>query len=416
MRKGELSMINQITVTFDGGTSLTKIIYRVIRNGKLEGIKHLTNSPEIIKLIERPKQEGIIGNIGGWIQLPPKKENEYYAIGKMAKKKGATSSVKKLKYEGFIPKILAAIGEIAVKENLGENFGLNLYSLLPYSEFENRQELEKALRIKLKLFWFAGKRIKPELKLYRCYPEGLGVALEAKRKLGVEQWKAKRIGILIFGYKNLSWLLFEDGIFCHEESYSNEEGFAKLLNSAADLLPGISKEEIQDAIVTEKQEYVNRKKLARETKLITKVKTLRLIKDTSKSGKIESEKRIQKALTSSLLQYWELILNFLYEVGASSVDTIYYAGGSGIFVEEKLREYSVEEKVEIQSVSQLENLVSEMGKLPALTEVLGLKEYQLEKFISQNLELRAEDCWNLFANMTKYFEEISQQELATQSA
>ena len=321
-----------------------------------------------------------------------------------------------MKYEGFLPKILAAIGEIALREKITEKFDLNLYLLLPYSEYENRQELEQVLRKQLKLYWLAENRTQANLKFYQCYPEGLGVALEVRRKLGIKRWKSKRIGIFVLGYRNANWLLFEEGVFSQEESQSSSDGASRLLDFAASSLPGISREEIQDAIVTETEEYVNREKQNREKRLITKVKWSRLIKDRSKSGKIESENRIKVALRAAKLQYWELISSFLYEVGAGSVDTIYYAGGSGIFIEDKLREYSGQEKVKIQSASELQNLNNESIKLPALTEVLGLEGYELEKFISQNLELRSEDCWDLFANVTKYFEESSQQELATQSA
>ena len=246
-----------VIATFDGGTSLSKIIYRVIKDGTAEKVKYLSISPEVIRLIEPPAVDVFGEEMGGWVQLPPKKAKEYYAVGKLAKDKGATSSIRRLKYEGFVPKILAAIGAIVAREKIAEKFSLDLYVLLPYSEYGNRQELESSLQKALKLYWFANQQLRTMLNNYRCYPEGLGIGLEVRRRLGIGRWKAEKIGILLFGYRNTSWLVFEKGVFSQSLSSSTPYGFCHLLDLAASLIPGVSREEIQDAIVTEREEYVN---------------------------------------------------------------------------------------------------------------------------------------------------------------
>ncbi len=400
-------MSEKMILTFDGGTSLSKIIYRIIKDGKSSLVKYLTSYPEVIKLISPPKKNNFGEEKTGWVQLSPKRAQQYYAVGKLAKDLGATSSIRRLKYEGFVPKILATIGEIATREKLSERFNLDLYLLLPYSEYENRSDLESTLSKALKLFWCGNSRIKANLDEYRCYPEGLGIALEVRRRLE-KSWKAKRIGILIFGYRNTSWLVFEKGVFSQSLSKSTNYGFFHLLDFVASLIPGVSREEIQDAIVTKTIEYVDRSAQKRRKQLTTSVDWKSLVKETFKETLSQKILRNEAALSNGKLQYWELINSLLYEVAAHQVDTIYYGGGGSIFIKDKLREYCQNENTPIISSSELNRIDTEVKTLPPLRQVLNLSQIELESFIAQNLDLRAADAWHLFANITDYHSELTE--------
>ncbi len=397
-------MSDRIKISFDGGTSLTKIIYQVFKNDRKGKIYHATWQPEVLKLMEAPRANNFSAN-AGWVQLSPKKAKEYYAVGKRAKNLGMNSSIRRLKYEGFVPKILAAVGDIVAKFELTERIDVDLYSLLPYSEYENRQALEKALRQALRAYWYGGKKIRASLDNYCCYPEGLGIALEIRRRLSKPVWSKKKIGILIFGYRNTSWLVFEDGVFSQTASATTSYGFWHLLDFAASSIPGVSREEIQDAIYSETVEYIDRKQQKRFKRLETKINWKRLVKETNSEAINSCIAKTEKALNNGKLQYWELLSNLLYEVQAPTVDTIYYAGGSGLFIRDKLVSYCSEEKIPLVSSLELEQITSDVKILPPLSQVLDLSQIELQSFTSQNLELRYKDNWFLFTNITNYHDQ-----------
>lgn len=404
-------------VLFDGGTSLTKILYRVFRNGLPENLKHLVAQPEVIRLKDTTFIQSIgelSSQISGWVQLPPKKENKYYAVGKIAKDLGATSSIRTLKHEAFVPKILAAVAAIAHMENIAaDTFTLNLWCLLPYSEYSNREELEKSLSRALKGYWIKDYRIKADLRLYNCYPEGVGLALELRRRLGIEEWKKqKKVALLIFGYRNTTCLFFENGIFSQLLSTSSDYGFYHLLDFAAHKLPGISREKIQEAIVTVTSQYLDVQQQKKRSTLLTKVDSSWLLKEIPLDQQASKKKKIEAALNAAKFHYWELIVKFLKEIDCSEVNAMYYGGGSGIFIKDKLSQYCQERDLPLLSSSELNSLKSSAHSLIPLREILKLKSYEEESFIAQNLELRFADVWNLCINATNYEPEYFQERSA----
>ena len=94
----------------------------------------------------------------------------------MAREYKAMSRLKPLKVEIMIPKLMAVIGAIAEKENLGNEIVLDLGVLLPYGELESRQELIRSLSKSLKGFYFRDKKITVKLEGLNVIPEASGVA------------------------------------------------------------------------------------------------------------------------------------------------------------------------------------------------------------------------------------------------
>ena len=146
-------------LSLDPGTSMTKMVYRVLSEISYKS-ELLCMEPELIKIskdsldlyesgqMNRPNPEN-----EAWIEY----NEEYYAVGFLAQKYfEARINFLELKYENAIPKTLAAVGAIAIREALKSNFDLSLGLLLPYGEWEDRERLEMGLTKALSSFSFRG--------------------------------------------------------------------------------------------------------------------------------------------------------------------------------------------------------------------------------------------------------------------
>jgi len=391
-------MNSKLTVTFDGGTSLSKILYKVVRDGKIYASKYLVMHPEVMELVEPIQSDNLeMGQIQqrSWIQLPPKKAKHFYAVGKLAKTRLATASIRKLKHDLLIPKILAAIGAIATIEKLQPKFELDLLVLLPLGEYDSKDVLETALKRMLKYYWYRGNPIKVALNNYRCYPEGLGIALEINRQIGIKAWKSKVIGILVFGYRNISWLLFSGGNLIRAKSKTTDYGFYHLLDCVVQKLSGITREELQDAIVTKIERYRDVEKGENRSRVVTNIEIEKILKEVTPAGRKKEVKKIKNALDIGILENWKLIEEFLYEVNSFAADEIYYCGGTGVFLKNKLSEYYLEKNVSVYSADWCNS-----PQRKTLIETLGLSGIELDRFIAQNLETRFSDCWHLLDNLS----------------
>ncbi|WP_256874743.1 hypothetical protein [Nostoc sp. C057] len=104
-----------------------------------------------------------------------------------------------LKYENAIPKTLAAVGAIAIRDSLKANFDLSLGLLLPYGEWEDRERLERGLTKALSSFSFRGKQFCINLINFQCLPEGGGLILTRSKKLGTDFNKVN-IAVVMLGF------------------------------------------------------------------------------------------------------------------------------------------------------------------------------------------------------------------------
>ena len=166
---------SKLTLVGDLGTSLSKVLYRVGRNGS---VKHLTMDAQHLIL-----DADLIGNLNKSSEFGRPEDNAWlqmdaldcHLVGRLAQEYRATTSIKSLKYESIVPKILAIVGAIAVKEKLSHSLKLDLAVLLPYGEFSNSLELEKELQESTSEFKFQGDTYQVDLQKYRFCPEGSGI-------------------------------------------------------------------------------------------------------------------------------------------------------------------------------------------------------------------------------------------------
>ncbi|WP_220186634.1 hypothetical protein [Nostoc sp. ATCC 53789] len=185
-----------LMLSLDPGTSMTKMVYRVLSEIPYKS-ELLCMEPELIKIskdsldlyesgqMNRPNPEN-----EAWIEY----NGEYYAVGFLAQKYfEARINFLELKYENAIPKTLAAVGAIAIRDSLKANFDLSLGLLLPYGEWEDRERLERGLTKALSSFSFRGKQFCINLINFQCLPEGGGLILTRSKKLGTDFNKMNKL-------------------------------------------------------------------------------------------------------------------------------------------------------------------------------------------------------------------------------
>ena len=99
------------------------------------------------------------------------------------------------------------MGVIAESNNLNpKKISLQLAVLLPWNEYEDREKFYNKLKQYLSSFVFRGLSYSVELDKFICRPEGGGLAAIHTRKKGKEWQQDKKLGILMFGHRNIAIL------------------------------------------------------------------------------------------------------------------------------------------------------------------------------------------------------------------
>lgn len=396
--------MDKLSIGYDPGTSLTKILYQV---GDSQ-IKYLTMFPEIVPISASSVQGSASSRVGkpedkAWVRLT--KKGEYLAVGQLARNHRATVSMKNLKYEWLVPKILAAVGAIATKEGLTKSFELELGILLPYSEYPNREELETDLTKSLKGFFFQQHYYQVKLNRCVCLPEGLGLVYSTINQTGVKRFQNQTLACLMFGYRNTSLLLFQNGTLSKERSSTSKLGFYNLIDQITAKVSGLEREEVQSSIMTVSRREYDWDKVAWNQEVVTNFAVEDLIKSRS-TDKSEKEKAaIASAIETGTWQYWKLLEAWLYESlpPLRQLDSVICCGGALAFLRTHL-------EGDLKGV----DLYYPEKEQQQLVTALSLDEYEQEKFQQQNLALRFVDVWGMFIQTFNY--NISSQSNVIESA
>lgn len=388
---------SKLTIVCDHGTSLTKVLYRVGRNGQP---KHLTMDAQLLKLdanvIENLQQTSRLGKPehNAWLQMD---NCSCYMVGRLAREYRASTSIKSLKYESIVPKILSVVGAIAVKEKLAEHIKLDLALLLPLGESSNNSELEKELAESISKFKFQGNSIGVDLQRYRCQPEGYGIASNLLKLCSLEAVQAQTFAVLMFGYRNTSLLLFKDGTLSFDNSETTNLGFYNFSDRIIKKTSGLTREDIQSAIYTCKENIINHKTALGEERLITKIVVEELVKSRDKQRAEVEKSRIETAISNSKREYWQLLEGWLDEVLPTQrqLDKLVYTGGTSGFFRQELNDYLSDKysDIEVSSTELIER---------SLQLELKLSKIGLNRFKRQQLALRFADAWGLFVDFARY--------------
>lgn len=204
------------TITFDAGTSNSKIIARFrSKEYPYEWVeRHFVVSPFVRVLTADTYHSQLewceysIGPAGVVSYInPSNNERVYWEIGQTATRPGLLS-VGDRKFESLLAKILGFMGYLISQEaDATDLVELELGTLLPLDEIEDRQTLAKWLRHILQPnvgFEYNGETIRNvQINKIDCKPEGFGVFWGCSAK-------KERTGVMIIGHSDSTWLYFEN--------------------------------------------------------------------------------------------------------------------------------------------------------------------------------------------------------------
>lgn len=389
--------VSRLTIVCDHGTSLTKVLYRIGRSGQP---KYLTMDTQMLKLnVDTvtnllPNLEFSKPEHNAWLQL---NDNSCYLVGRLAREYRASTSIRSLKYESIVPRILAVVGAIAIKEKLSKQINLDLALLLPFGESSNNAELEKELRESISKFQFQTDNYQVELQRYRCRPEGYGIASNLLKLHHLKGDRAQNFAILMFGYRNTSLLLFKDGTLSLSDSETTNLGFYNFSDLIIKKTSGLTREDIKSAIHTNRENIINYKTALGEERLVTKIEVGELLKSRNKERAKVEKTKIETAISNSTREYWQLLESWMDEVlpTQKQLDKLIYTGGTSGFFRQELNDYFVA-KYSDEQVSSTLKIEQEL-----LFE-LNLGKIESSRLRQQQLPLRFADAWGLFVDFARY--------------
>ena len=388
-----------LKLVVDPGTSLSKILY-VVNEGT---VKWMTMGAEYLTLPSASaKSLPIDSGMGqpednAWVRLS--KSGECHAVGLAASNYRGTSSIKKLKHESLIFKILGTVGAIAQTEKLGNNFKLELGILLPYSEYLLEHDWSAELKTALASFYFQTQRFKIKLARYSCKPEGYGIAKFTNRCELADYFHQGNTAVIMLGYRNTSCLFFRRGTVSKPESGTTDLGFYTLLDKLIDKAPGLSRSDILKAIANQFEEsygrtgnnqtYFNYKEFS------AMIDFGSLVKADSVELRQKKTEKLEKDYSTSLQEYWIILENWLEELlpRATEIDAFVFAGGSSDLLSSRFRNYTIS-----LGVKNFDNSASEELK----KYLLHSKDPRKERFMKEALAVRFADAWGFFVSFAEY--------------
>lgn len=324
---------DRLIVVIDPGTSLSKILY-VINDGT---VKWMTMGAEALTLPAASASSLPIDNGMGrsedntWVRLS--KEGECHLLGFVASNYRANTSIKKLKHESLLFKILGTIGAIAQREKLGSSFDLELGVLLPFNEYGLAASNEADIKSALASFYFQDKRLRVRLRDFLSKPEGYGVAKRTASCIDTPYFHEGNTAIVMLGYRNTSCLFFRRGTVSKRESGTTDLGFYTLLDKLIEKFPFFERQDILKAIKINFSESWartgnNQTYFTYSEKTILDFATL--VKQKSDDDASSKEAEIKEAYNICLAEYWSLLKNWLDEIlpRTLEIDAFVFAGGS----------------------------------------------------------------------------------------
>ena len=388
-----------LKLVVDPGTSLSKILY-VVDEGT---VKWMTMGAEYLTLpTESAKSLPIDSGMGqpednAWVRLS--KSGECHAVGFVASNYRATVSIKKLKHESLPFKILAAVGAIAQREKLGNNFKLKLGILLPYSEYRLEHDWSSELKTALASFYFQDRLFKVKLTSFSCKPEGYGIAKFTNRCESADYFHQGNTAVVMLGYRNTSCLFFRRGTVSKPESGTTDLGFYTLLDKLIEKVPSLSRSDILKAMSSEYEETYgrvgkNQTYFSYKESLAT-INFADLVQADSPELVEKEMAKIKNNYDVSLDEYWSLLKNWLEETlpRTNEIDAFVLAGGSYDLISACFSNY-------------VDNLSAQYFCCDSANE---LKKYLLygkdprkERFMKESLAVRFADVWGFFVPFANY--------------
>ena len=375
------SKITTLTLVIDPGTSCTKSIYLKGRRGKP---KYSIASSVICPTAIAPKAEET------YVKLPD--EEQYYLVGESAVQAKVQLSIRQLKSESLIPKALGIIGQIAQSESLPNQFKLKLTLLLPMSEANDQEFVQSELSKALQNFNYSGVDYQIEESSIGFRPEGSGVYSYLSRTMNADTIKNQTCAYLMFGYRNTSLLLIENGRLNYRSSHSTDLGFYNYLDLVAEYSSGLYRQDIQKAIISEAIYGVGENCQQVVRGFTSQIRIEDLIRSTNAKYREREQAAISAAMKRANGEYWQLLFRWLQEMlpPLGQLDRIIYCGGSTSFIETPIQQFFQDWNGELLNTDAMSI---------QMLEKLNLSPIAQSKFIEQYLPIRLADAWGEFVKL-----------------
>jgi len=361
-----------LMLTLDPGSSDTKIIWRLTPFKP----ELLMMSPEVFevaresidlyksKRLASPEPEN-----EAWVES----EGSYYAVGFLAQNYFNVRAITTgLKYELAIVKVLAAVGAIALKEGLPEDFELVLAMPLPFSEWEDRAVFEREVRKALASFSFCDKPLEVKLKTFVCVPEGGGHAMARAERIGAA-FNQINMMTLMLGYRDISAVQLNRGV---TTGVTEPIGLEKMLLMVQNWTSGSnSPERMRQLIET----------IHRAGKDIKAKNFSHLGLSKKAERRAEEINRMVEAVKNARTEYWALVARFLINEIPSNIEQIVIGGGTADYLKPELQRFLAQNfpQVTVSWSAELEEDVrvsfnlspSDKALCARLTDAYGLSAF-----------------------------------------
>ena len=362
-----------IVVTFDAGTSDSKIIAR-FRSAEYPFDvveRYFVVSPFVRVLTPHSYRERLeyaedaMGTSGILSYIDPSNnERVYWEVGETAARPGLLP-VGDRKFENLLAKILGFLGYLVTQEiDKTEKVELDLGILLSLDEIGDRSILAQWLRQILQPdvgFDYNGVPIRNvQIKTMNCKPEGYGVFKEYSST-------HQTTGVLVIGHSDSSWLFFERGLLNNKLSTTLPE--TGMHDFIRELSFPISYERTAAKVLAEAGSSLNPQVLAQLTQT---------------KGDFEIQ-QLQKAIQEAKPQYWASRRSQLKFLGDVNVDQVLVSGGTAHYF-----------------ATELNALLKELFGVPVNNCTPLMKEFGERFQLSKKgyLPHRFADCFGYYKSLT----------------
>ncbi len=220
-----------VFAAIDLGSSITKVFF--LKQGKSQPLVMSSETawiqPE--QLDELAVNNSAATEYSAWLQLG----EEMVAVGQCAQNFGGDSGLVERKQQRAIYKVLAVLGVLRDKLELPTSFVANIAVMLPITEFKDRLKVQEAIKVGASNFAFRGQTCSINLHNCMILPEAFGLYTACKNNLkqrGIEP-STRAIFVLMFGHRNLSVLVFQNGVLQTGKSSSDGPGFFEAVKAGA---------------------------------------------------------------------------------------------------------------------------------------------------------------------------------------
>ncbi|MEA5574802.1 ParM/StbA family protein, partial [Calothrix sp. UHCC 0171] len=217
-----MSKVCNLYLAIDVGGSQTKIIYQF---AGWKNPQYLLMSPGV-EQISKSDLKRYFDQLG-WIGAPTPQQQAWlewkgniFVVGDFVSEFAPQDRIFERKYENALYKVLAAVGTILSKHNIGKKrrgnpeslkVNINLGLLLPWNEYNDRKRFEEQLELMLKSLKFRGQSWDVQLCHFECRPEGGGLAAIRIKQNGLDWLQKNRVAVLMFGHRNVTAIYFDAG-------------------------------------------------------------------------------------------------------------------------------------------------------------------------------------------------------------